>query len=92
MKWDERGQSLFVPGMTLRKEKEGMNMQNSVYAKEYTERALDYIEAVARLENRFQSRSQYRWRLQAMVEGDSPSPLRTGTKSGTKRDSPFSYQ
>lgn len=52
-------------------------MQNRDYAKEYKERALDYMKALARMEKRFQSRSRYLQRLQVMAEGDSPSQLRT---------------
>ena len=58
-------------------------MQNRDYAKEYTERALEYMKAVARMEKRFQSRSRYLQRLQVMAEGDSPSPLKKMVRKGT---------
>ena len=44
-------------------------MNNSSYANDPVERALDYIKAVARMEKRFHSRIRYRWRLQDMAEG-----------------------
>ena len=46
-------------------------MKNSGNANADIERALDYLRAVARMEKRFQSRSQYRRRLQAMTGGEA---------------------
>ena len=59
-------------------------MKNSGNANADIERALDYIKGVARMEKRFHSRSQYRWRLQAMAEGGSLCPLTSVSEGNFK--------